>query len=88
MVLSDKQGLPRDPGRLLKEVDAAIKIRDIEKVQHWRERIELQWWESGIVVMLFISGLGFMITIFSLSRGRTRPCSGSSSSGSLCLSLR
>lgn len=73
MVLSDKQGLPRDPNRLLKEVDAAIKIRDIETVQRWRERIELQWWESGIVVMLFISGLGFMITIFKLIPRQNAP---------------
>jgi len=66
MILPEEFRPSRDPKTLLKEVDAAIRIKDIQKVHRYRERIERQWWESGIVVMLFISGLGFMITIYKL----------------------
>lgn len=50
----------------MREVDAAIKIRDIGELQRCRDSLEVKWWESAIVVMLFISGLGFIITIFKL----------------------
>ena len=43
-----------------------IKIKDIERVQRWRDAVEVKWWESAVVVLLFISGLGFIITIFKL----------------------
>jgi len=66
MPLPDENRLPHDPGTLLREVNAAIKIRDIETLQRCRESLEFKWWESAIVVMLFISGLGFIITIFKL----------------------
>ena len=66
MALPEDIRLPRDRETLLREIDAAIKIRDIEKVQRWREQIELKWYEAGIVMLLFISGLGFVITIYKL----------------------
>jgi hypothetical protein len=66
MVLPDNWRLPRDPEKLLREVDAAIRIKDIKNIQRYRDRVELKWWESGIVILLFISGLGFMITIYKL----------------------
>jgi hypothetical protein len=66
MVLPDNFRYARDPETLLREVDAAIRIKDIEAVQRYRDQVELKWWESGIVILLFISGLGFIITIFKL----------------------
>jgi hypothetical protein len=66
MVLPDNYRPSRDPGKLLREVDAAIKIKDIERIQRWRDAVEVKWWESSVVVLLFISGLGFIITIFKL----------------------
>lgn len=66
MILPENFRPARDPKMLLKEVDAAIRVKDIQKVHRYRERVERQWWESGIVVMLFISALGFIITIYKL----------------------
>ncbi|MGI8908676.1 MAG: hypothetical protein ACR2IE_19565 [Candidatus Sumerlaeaceae bacterium] len=66
MILPEDFRPARDPKMLLKEVDAAIRVKDIQKIHRYRERIERQWWESGIVIMLFISGLGFIITIYKL----------------------
>jgi hypothetical protein len=66
MPLPENARFPRDRETLLRELDAAIKIRDIERVQRWRDRVELKWYEAGIVLLLFISGLGFVITIFKL----------------------
>lgn len=66
MILPEEFRPSRDPKTLIQEVDAAIRVKDIQKVHRVRERVERQWWESGIVVMLFISGLGFIITIYKL----------------------
>ncbi|PKO15029.1 hypothetical protein CVU37_13570 [candidate division BRC1 bacterium HGW-BRC1-1] len=66
MILPDNFRPSRKPDELLREVDAAIKVRDIGRLQKWRDTIEIQWWESFLVVMLFIAGLGFIITIYKL----------------------
>jgi hypothetical protein len=66
MILPEDFRPARDAKMLLKEVDAAIRVKDIQKIHRYRERVERQWWESGIILMLFISGLGFMITIYKL----------------------
>jgi hypothetical protein len=66
MVLPEDFRLPRDPDRLLREVDAAIKIKDIKNVIQFRDRVQLKWWESGIIILLFMSGLGFVLTIYKL----------------------
>ena len=66
MILPEDFRPARDPKTLLKEVDAAIRVKDIQKSYRYRERIERQWWESGIILMLFISGLAFIITIYKL----------------------
>lgn len=66
MILPDNFRPSHKPDELLREVDAAIKVRDIGRLQKWRDTIELQWWESLLVVLLFIAGLGFIITIYKL----------------------
>lgn len=66
MILPEDFRPARDPKMLIKEVDAAIRVKDIQKIHRYRERVERQWWESGIMLMLFISGLGFTITIYKL----------------------
>lgn len=73
MILPEDFRYSRNPEELLREVDAAIKVKDIEAIQRHRERVELKWWESAIVVMLFISGLGFIITIFKLLPQTNKP---------------
>lgn len=72
MILPDNFRASREPETLLREVDAAIRIRDIERQQRWREALEVRWWESATVVMLFVSGLGFIITIFNLIPAENR----------------
>lgn len=72
MILPDSYRPSREPKKLLREVDAAIKMRDIERRQRWHEALEFRWWESGVVVMLFVSGLGFVITIFKLIPAENR----------------
>ena len=66
MVLPEDFRLPNDPQRLLREVDAAIKIKDIKNVIQYRDRVQLKWWESAIIILLFMSGLGFVLTIYKL----------------------
>ncbi|MBX7243912.1 MAG: hypothetical protein K1X53_00335 [Candidatus Sumerlaeaceae bacterium] len=70
MHLPDDEVLPRDPKKLVREVDAAIRLSDIEKLQRYRDAVESKWWESGLVVLLFISGFAFIITIFKLIPGQ------------------
>ncbi len=66
MVLPEDCPPTRDPEKLIREVDAAIRLNDIQKLQKQRDALELKWWESGVVLLLFISGLGFILTIFKL----------------------
>ncbi len=58
--------LPREPHRLLREVSAAIRLRDIEEWQRLRDSVAIQWWESALVTLLFISGVGIIVTISQL----------------------
>lgn len=57
---------PRDPDRLLREVDASIRIREIDEAQRLREHLTVQWWESALVVLLFVSGIGVIVTVANL----------------------
>lgn len=66
MLYPDKDPLPRDPKVLLREIDAAIRIKDLETIHKCREVLTPKWHESAIVVMLFVSGLGFIVTVFKL----------------------
>jgi len=54
---------PRDPKKLLVEMDARIKVRDIREWDRLRRQVEVKWWESGLVALLFVSGVGIMFTI-------------------------
>ena len=72
MILPENFRPSHKPDELLREVDAAIKVRDIGRLQKWRDTIEIQWWESLLVVLLFIAGLGFIITIYKLLPAENR----------------
>lgn len=61
-----ERAFPRDPERLLREVDASIRIREIEEWQRLKENVSIQWWESALVALLFISGIGIIVTIAKL----------------------
>lgn len=57
---------PHDPKRLLREVNAAIRLRDIEEWHRLRDAVAFQWWESALLALLFISGVGILVTIAKL----------------------
>ena len=51
---------------LLREVDAALRAKDVKRLYVYREQLERKWWEPGIRALMFIAGLGFIITIYKL----------------------
>jgi len=55
--------LPRDKETLLREIDASIKIKDIRTLQRLRDAVEVKWWESGLILALFVSALGFLACV-------------------------
>ncbi len=52
--------------QLLTEVDALIRLYDVKEHQRLREQLQGQWWESGLRILVFISGLGLLITAYKL----------------------
>ena len=62
--------LPHDPQRLLKEVDATIRIKDIQEWHRLREVVAIKWWESALIALLFISGIGIIVTVAELIPSR------------------
>lgn len=57
---------PYDPKKLEAEVTAVIKIKDIEELYELRERVSVKWWETGLILLLFASGFGFILTVSKL----------------------
>jgi len=57
---------PRDPKKLLMEMDARIKVRDIRHWDKLKRQVEVKWWESGLIALLFVSGAGMAVTIFKI----------------------
>jgi len=62
----DQEAYPRDADRLLREVDATIRIKDIQEWHRLRESVAIKWWESALIALLFISGIGILVTIAKL----------------------
>jgi hypothetical protein len=58
-----KENYPRDPEVLSSELAAINRIRDLEKLQQLNEYISTKWWETGLVLLLFVSGFGFILTV-------------------------
>lgn len=56
----------RDPETLIREMDAKNRIHDMKFLLRYREQLQGRWYDSGIVLVLFISGLGILITISKL----------------------
>lgn len=56
-----------NPRKLLREVSAVTRLRDIREWADLKEAIAPHWWESVLRAMLFISGLGMMATVFELA---------------------
>jgi hypothetical protein len=50
--------VPKDPDKLVREVAATTKIKDIKRYHKLRDRVEFKWWESGVLILLFASAIG------------------------------
>lgn len=48
------------------EMDARMKVRDIREWENLKRRVELKWWESGLLALLFISAVGALVTVAKL----------------------
>lgn len=63
----DKRGPGVERGHeLVKEVEAIIRLYDVKELQRLRERVQAQWWEPGLRLLVFISGLGFLVTVYKI----------------------
>lgn len=51
---------------LVKELDALIRLYDVTELHRLREKLEPKWWESGLRILLFVAGLGFVVTVYKL----------------------
>lgn len=58
-----KKPYPYDPERLETEVSAVIKIKDIEELYRLKDAVSVKWWETGLILLLFCSGFGFILTV-------------------------
>ena len=66
MILPENFRPSRDAKMLLREVDAALRAKDVKRLYQYRQKLERKWWEPGITALMFIAGLGFVITIYKL----------------------
>jgi hypothetical protein len=66
MILPENFRPSRDAKMLLREVDAALRAKDVKRLYIYRQKLERKWWEPGITALMFIAGLGFVITIYKL----------------------
>jgi len=61
-----QKSYPYDPKNLEAEVSAVIKIKDIEELYELKERVSIKWWETVLILLLFASGFGFILTVSKL----------------------
>ena len=62
----DFNRFPRDPKQLEAEVSALTRIKDIEELYQLKDQVSVKWWETGLIVLLFASGFGFILTVSKL----------------------
>lgn len=65
--MSIKEPFPEKAEDLVREVDATIKIKDIKEIYRLKDIISIKWWETALVLLLFFSGTGFLITLSQLN---------------------
>lgn len=64
--MDEQRAYPRDAKHLLREVDATIRIKDIREWHRLRDVVAIKWWESSLLALLFISGIGIIVTVAKL----------------------
>ncbi len=57
---------PRDPESLSKELSATFKVKDITEYYRLKDRLQFRWWDFFFLALLFIGGLGFIVTAIYL----------------------
>jgi len=61
-----EKGYPRNPKDLEAEVGAVVRIKDIEELYKLKDEVAVKWWETGLIILLFASGFGFLLTATQL----------------------
>lgn len=56
----------RQPELLSKEVSATLKLKEIKEYYRLKEQLQVKWWEIFVMALLFVAGLGFILTILYL----------------------
>ncbi|MCD6385364.1 hypothetical protein J7M23_06260 [Candidatus Sumerlaeota bacterium] len=57
---------PRRPESLSRELSATLKLKDIQEYYRLKERLQIKWWEMLVMTLLFVAGLGFILTVLYL----------------------
>jgi len=55
--------LERNPKKLMREMEARIKLRDIRHLHQSREELQPRWYESLVYILLFPSAFGLLFTL-------------------------
>ena len=61
-----KKFFARDAETMSREVYATIKVKDITEYYNLKEGLYFRWWEIMATALLFIGGLGFIVTALYL----------------------
>lgn len=61
-----KKFFSRDAEAMSREVFATIKVKDITEYYNLKEGLFFRWWEMMATALLFIGGLGFIVTTLYL----------------------
>lgn len=64
--MSPQNPLPRDKDSLLRELNARIRIKDIKSFYRLRDEVSVKWYESLLILLLFVSTLGFLAFVVLL----------------------
>jgi hypothetical protein len=60
--------LPRGKEELLREVDLRLRLSDIRRLHDMKARIAPKWWEGAILLLLFASALGLLVSLVQYAR--------------------
>lgn len=55
---------PRNKEDLLREVDVRMRIGEIKKMYEMKDRLNPKWWESITMILLFVSTLGLLLSLY------------------------
>jgi len=64
--MNPQSPLPRDKESLLREINARIRIKDIKSLYRLRDQVSVKWYESALILLLFVSTLGFLSFVLLL----------------------